>query len=74
MEDRQSRNLFGHRSKSWWLFLITLLVVPLMSPIGAPSAIAATDLVQQQKKSITGIVVDYTGEPVIGANVVVKDT
>lgn len=73
MEDRQSKNLFGHRSKSRWLFLITLLVVPLLSPIGTQSAFAASDLVQQQKKTITGTVIDSSGEPVIGANVVVKD-
>lgn len=73
MEDRQSKNLFGHRSKSRWLFLITLLVVPLLSPIGVQSAFAASDLVQQQKKTITGTVIDSSGEPVIGANVVVKD-
>ena len=73
MEDRQSKNLFGHRSKSRWLFLITLLVVPLVTPIGVQSAFAASDLVQQQKKTITGTVIDSSGEPVIGANVVVKD-
>lgn len=73
MENRKDKNLFGHRNKTRWLLLITLLVVPLMTPIGVQTATAATNEVQQQKKSITGTVIDSNGEPVIGANIVVEN-
>ena len=55
------------------MFLFILLIVPLFSPIGVQQASAAVNTVQQQKKTITGTVVDSNGEAVIGANVVVKD-
>lgn len=35
---------------------------------------AAAPVVQQKTRKISGVVTDYTGEPVIGANVVVKGT
>ena len=73
MKNRKRINLFDHRNKSRWLFLFILLIVPLFSPIGVQQASAAVNTVQQQKKTITGTVVDSNGEAVIGANVVVKD-
>lgn len=73
MENRKDKNLFGHRNKTKWLLLITLLVVLLMTPIGVRTATTATHEVQQQKKSITGTVIDSNGEPVIGANIVVEN-
>ena len=36
------------------------------------SAVAANNIIQQQKISVTGKVVDNLGEPIIGANVVVQ--
>lgn len=73
MKNRKRINLFDHRNKSRWLFLFILLIVPLFSPIGVQQASAAVNTVQQQKKTITGTVVDSNGEAIIGANVVVKD-
>lgn len=73
MENRKGKHLFSRRNKNRWLLLITLLVVPLLSPIGASTASATTDMVQQQRRLITGTVVDNTGEPVIGANIVVEN-
>ncbi len=65
-------NLLGCRGKARWLFLFTLLGAPLVFPAGGLSASAATSVVQQQKNTVTGTVVDGNGEPVIGANVTIK--
>lgn len=40
----------------------------------APAGSYAASAVAQQGKKVTGVVTDHTGEPVIGANVVVKGT
>lgn len=61
--------LSGHRNRTRWLFSVPLLIVPLMSPLGAHATTA--EMVQQQKKVVTGTVVDSNGEPIIGANVMV---
>lgn len=71
MKNRKEKNLFSYRCKTRWLLLITLLIVPLVSPIGVQPLLASTTMQQQQKRSITGTVVDSSGEPIIGANVVV---
>lgn len=73
MKNRNGINLLGYRNKSRWLLFFTLLIVPLFSPLGIQSASATGNAVQQQRISITGVVVDNTGEPVIGANVVVEN-
>ena len=70
MKNRREK-LLGYRKRTRWMFLIPLLIVPLASPVGVQHASAATDVVQQQKRTVTGTVVDNNGEPVIGANVVV---
>lgn len=72
MKNRKAKNLFSHCSNTKWLLLITLFVVPLITPIGVQTATAGTHEVQQQKRSITGTVVDSNGEPIIGANIVVE--
>ena len=62
----------GHRLRFRWLFLFSLFAGPLALPLGGQSAIAANNIAQQQKVSVTGKVVDNLGEPIIGANVVVQ--
>ncbi len=71
MKDRREKSLLSHRARTRWLFLIPLLVAPLISPFGVQRASAATNVVQQQTKTVKGTVVDSEGYPVIGANVVV---
>lgn len=72
MKNRKRLNLFSHRENSRWLFLFSLLAAPLVSPLGVQTASAVTQVVQQQKISVVGTVVDSKGEPIIGANVIVQ--
>lgn len=72
MKDRKGIDLFGCRNKFRRLFVFSLLAAPLFPAMGVQSVSAATDVVQQQKISVTGTVVDSNGEAVIGANVVVE--
>lgn len=73
MKNRNGITLLGCRNKSRWLLFFTLLIVPLVSPLGTQPVSAAENAVQQQRISITGVVVDNSGEPIIGANVVVAN-
>jgi hypothetical protein len=72
MKDRKNSSLLGHRLKFRWLFLFSLFAGPLPLSFGGQSAVAANNIIQQQKISVTGKVVDNLGEPIIGANVVVQ--
>ena len=72
MKDSKKSSLLGHRLRFRWLFLFSLFAGPLALPLGGQSAIAANNIAQQQKVSVTGKVVDNLGEPIIGANVVVQ--
>lgn len=72
MKNRKRLNLFSHRDNSRWLFLFSLLAAPLISPLGVQTASAVTQVVQQQKISVVGTVVDSKGESIIGANVIVQ--
>ena len=74
MKDSKKSSLLGHRLRFRWLFLFSLFAGPLALPLGGQSAIAANNIAQQQKVSVTGKVVDNLGEPIIGASVVVKGT
>ena len=65
MKDRKNSSLLGHRLKFRWLFLFSLFAGPLALPLGGQSAIAANNIAQQQKVSVTGKVVDNLGEPII---------
>ena len=69
MKDRKNSSLLGHRLKFRWLFLFSLFAGPLPLSFGGQSAVAANNIIQQQKISVTGKVVDNLGEPIIGANV-----
>ena len=56
---------------------LVLAVSPAYAAGGNPSDISSTNsslIVQQNGRTITGTVIDETGETVIGANVVVKGT
>ena len=59
MKNSKNLSLFGRTGKLQRLFLIALFSV---LAIGAYA----------QSKTVSGTVVDQTGEPIIGANVVVK--
>ena len=72
MKDRKNSSLLGHRLKFRWLFLFSLFAGPLPLSFGGQSAVAANNIIQQQKISVTGKVIDNLGEPIIGANVVVQ--
>ena len=72
MKDRKNSSLLGCRLKLRWLFLFSLFAGPLTPPLEIQSTVAANNIVQQQKISVTGTVVDGQGEPIIGANVVVQ--
>ena len=61
MKNSKNLSLFGRTGKLQRLFLIALFSV---LAIGAYA----------QSKTVSGTVVDQTGEPIIGANVVVKGT
>lgn len=52
--------------------LIFCLAASFLSPVGIQSASAAENIIQQQKKMITGVVTDSQGEVIIGANVKVQ--
>jgi len=52
--------------------LIFCLAASFVSPVGILSASAAENIIQQQKKMITGVVTDSQGEVIIGANVKVQ--
>ena len=77
----------SHRTKHrrWWLLLPAagLLATGSMQAVGSTSAIAGRDafsapetatLMQQQKHTVSGTVIDEMGEPIIGANILVKGT
>ena len=77
----------SHRTKHrrWWLLLPAagLLATGSMQAVGSTSAIAGRDafsapetatLTQQQKHTVSGTVIDEMGEPIIGANILVKGT
>ena len=77
----------SHRTKHrrWWLLLPAagLLATESMQAVGSTSAIAGRDafsapetatLTQQQKHTVSGTVIDEMGEPIIGANILVKGT
>lgn len=72
MKNSKNLSLLGCRLKFRWLFLFSLFAGPLAPPLGVQSVSAATNVVLQQKISVTGKVVDSLGEPIIGANVVVQ--
>ncbi len=61
MKNSKNLSLFGRMGKLQRLFLIALFSV---LAIGAYA----------QSKTVSGTVIDQTGEPVIGANVIVKGT
>ncbi len=56
------------------IFLFCLAVFFIISSVGIQSVSAAVNAVQQQRNTVTGIVEDSHGEPIIGANVKVKDS
>lgn len=64
-------NLFGNAGIQ---YEITENNFILINPTGKNAKATTTKAVAQQQKRITGKVVDKNGEPVIGANVVVKGT
>ena len=72
MKDRE-RNLFGCHAKGGWLPLIALAVAMLCLPAKALADVAVVHDVLQNTLTVTGTVLDNYGEPVIGANVTVKD-
>lgn len=53
-------------------FFMLCLAASFIPSVGVQAASASVDAVQQQKSSVTGVVVDSQGEPVIGANVMVE--
>uniref|UniRef100_UPI0040265ABB carboxypeptidase-like regulatory domain-containing protein n=1 Tax=Parabacteroides distasonis TaxID=823 RepID=UPI0040265ABB len=57
-------------------FCLLLSAFSVNAAMAIPASVGAVDEVMavQQGKKVTGVVVDGTGEPVIGANVVVKGT
>ena len=57
-------------------FCLLLSAFSVNAAMAAPAPVGTVDEVMavQQGKKVTGVVVDGTGEPVIGANVVVKGT
>ena len=57
-------------------FCLLLSAFSVNAAMAAPAPAGTVDEVMavQQGKKVTGVVVDGTGEPVIGANVVVKGT
>ena len=61
MKDSKKSSLLGHRLRFRWLFLFSLFAGPLALPLGGQSAIAANNIAQQQKVSVTGKVVDNLG-------------
>lgn len=74
----KSLNTFGHRK----IFLAALLAFPLWGPVYGWAAdnengVAGTAAVyetQQQRKTVSGLLTDADGNPVIGATVVIKGT
>ena len=57
------------------MFCLLLSAFSVSGALAAPVTTGdASAMVVQQGKKVTGVVVDATGEPVIGANVVVKGT
>ena len=57
------------------MFCLLLSAFSMSGALAAPVAMGdANAMVVQQGKKVTGVVVDANGEPVIGANVVVKGT
>ena len=74
----KSLNTFGHRK----IFLAALLAFPLWGPAYGWAAdnengVAGTAAVyetQQQRKTVSGLLTDADGNPVIGATVIIKGT
>lgn len=74
----KSLNTFGHRK----IFLAALLAFPLWGPsygwaADNENSVAETAAVyetQQQRKTVSGLLTDADGNPVIGATVVIKGT
>ncbi|MDO4163232.1 MAG: TonB-dependent receptor [Bacteroides sp.] len=72
MKDRKDKTLLSHRGKGRWLLIITLFAMLFCVPVGMHADEVAVQSVQQQTRTVTGTVIDGTGEPIIGANVTVK--
>ena len=74
LKDAAAVAIYGHKAVSYThlLFLFSLFAGPLPLSFGGQSAVAANNIMQQQKISVTSKVVDNLGEPIIGANVVVQ--
>lgn len=62
------------RNSVCFLFLCVIHLYALEKPTQAISAEQAISLFTQQARTITGTITDTNGEPVIGANVIVKNT
>ena len=73
MKNSKRTSLLGYRTKLRWLFLFSVLAGPLLSDGGGSSTLsAAVNTVQQQKVQASGKVTDPTGEPIIGAGIIVE--
>lgn len=76
-ENLKNRSFISQKRGSWrHLFAASLM---LLAPVGAFAAAGETNessvaIQQQAKKTITGTVLDETGEPVVGATVMEKGT
>ncbi len=72
MINRKEKTLFSHCCKTRWLLLIPLLSAPFR-PISAEThSLLESYEINQQKTTVIGTIVDNTGEPIIGANVIIE--
>ncbi|MGL5272499.1 MAG: SusC/RagA family TonB-linked outer membrane protein, partial [Phocaeicola sp.] len=72
MKNQKKRGTPCSQNNLWRVFLFGLLAIPIAPPFGTTALHAETLEVNQQKNTVTGIVVDSTGEPIIGANVIIQ--
>lgn len=71
MKNQKKRGTPCGQNNFWRVFLFGLLAIPIAPPFGITDLRAETLEVNQQKLTVTGVVLDNMGEPIIGANVIV---
>ncbi|HMM03123.1 MAG: SusC/RagA family TonB-linked outer membrane protein [Dysgonomonas sp.] len=77
----KKKDALNWKSRKWKIGLCLVSFAVLSSAMGtnntyakSSEALLQTNVFQQEKKSVTGVVVDATGEPIIGATIKEKGT
>lgn len=72
MKNQKKGGMPSCQNNLWRVFLFGLLAIPIAPPLATTALRAETLEVNQQKITAKGVVLDNTGEPIIGANVIIQ--